>query len=248
MLKFSFKNSKQGYSLMEMAMVLLIISFLITMTTMNLSTVRESSTANSVMSELNTYNNAILQFIDTYGMLPGDANKAFTRLGCLPSDINCFNGNKDNNIPPNGIEKYQVWYHLSKTQLISSSYAGIASNSPNFTQVKINVPKSSVKSTAGYLFYKANWAELSTFTVKYHTLELQNFFTQNSDGIGGPILSSRIMSIIDNKIDDGKPDDGKIIAIDPNSNGKCYSNLSGTKSYTNNKEEKCILSFRIFES
>src|SRR5436190_6660545 len=106
------KNKKQaGFSLIESAIVLVIMGFLIGGILKGKELI-ESARLKRVISQLNEYRLATSAFIDKYDALPGDFNKASTLIKQGLQDGN-GNGIVEGEGLAAGSEALHFWSHLA---------------------------------------------------------------------------------------------------------------------------------------
>ncbi|AIF81602.1 prepilin-type N-terminal cleavage/methylation domain-containing protein [endosymbiont of Acanthamoeba sp. UWC8] len=238
------KYKKTGFSLIELAVVILIIAFLISSISIAYSMIKQTS-LRSIITEANTFTEAINLFEQKYKSLPGDFPYASVQWGaaCDSTPSNC-NGNG------NGVIEYsyttrtqneglRAWQHLSLAGMIIGNYTGVT-DMEGGTYIGVNAPISQ--------YNKKGWSILSD--VPYDP--------PNSPGqylnIGGPrlgfppddsILPTIDAYSIDNKIDDGYPRNGLVWGASiygfP---GGCYFPNTLTAPYTTDAANgMCILQF-----
>lgn len=137
--KTNMRQSHNGFTMVEVSIVLLIISFLFFSVSYGSNIIKEMR-LKSVYLDLMKYNNAVNTFKEIYKALPGDYKNASTSFGCSSCD-----GDGDGVIEnANGtllpVEDLLAWRHLSLAELIEGEYSGTASgigrystdpNSPN---------------------------------------------------------------------------------------------------------------------
>ncbi|AIF81603.1 N-methylation domain-containing protein [endosymbiont of Acanthamoeba sp. UWC8] len=125
------KNHKQeAFSLIELAAVVMVIAFLISGISVAYSMIKQAS-LRSIITEANTFTEAINLFEQKYKSLPGDFPYASVQWGtaCDSTPSNC-NGDGDGMISYSSSllknESMRAWQHLSLAGMISGSYTGIA--------------------------------------------------------------------------------------------------------------------------
>jgi len=128
MVKLSKDN--KAYSLIEMSMVLIIVSFFVTVTVMGSYLIRASE-IRSVLTDINQFKIAISGFTLQYGELPGDLKDAqdFWPTACIDDEVNLCNGNSDDIILPSKMEGLRAWQHLTLANILPSTYTGILDKS-----------------------------------------------------------------------------------------------------------------------
>jgi prepilin-type N-terminal cleavage/methylation domain-containing protein len=114
------KKLRQGFTLVELSIVIIIIGFLISGISAGASLIK-SAKLNSVITEMTSHEQAYFAFITRYGQMPGDFSNAnaFWASGCTVTAANC-SGNGDGFIKwqmgdlgaGTGDETKRVWKHL----------------------------------------------------------------------------------------------------------------------------------------
>lgn len=180
---------QKGFTLIEIAIVLTIISIIVGGILIGQSMIRAANLRN-IQSEITLYKDAILQFGTKYGSLPGDMRTA-TRLwgradGGADLTQNCAapetdrdtanpqatcNGNGDGKITGhvsyviNNTELFRAWQHLSNAGFVTGSYTGVGgavgSTAWRIATVGINVPESKKIGSGYYIAYAALGAACS---------------------------------------------------------------------------------------
>lgn len=222
-----------GFSLIELSIVLVIIGLLIGGILAGQSLIRASE-LRSITTDYSRYKTAIGAFQDKYFALPGDmANAtAFWTMGTCPGKgddtpapvQNTCNGNGNGMIDAQAVtsnEVFRFWQHLALAGLIESSYTGVAAttaggyqgNYRSFTTP--NIPASKL-ANAGWNFlyvpndgYNAINGSVGVSDTIYFDGNYGNIF--NFGGISAnqltttPQLRPEEAWNIDTKLDDGKP-------------------------------------------
>lgn len=201
-------NGKKGFSLVELAIVLVIIGLIVggILTGQDLI---HASELNAIQSDVNRYSVAVNTFRLKYNGLPGDLVNAQSYWGAetcpgsgATADVaGTCNGN--NNAIFDGNEPYRAWEHLRLAGLISGGYSGRVGASPNFIVAGENMPATQLNGMVipGYMS-SAN-AALYTYN------KMGNYFQFISTG-STPFLTPADTASIDGKYDDGLPAFGKI--------------------------------------
>jgi hypothetical protein len=232
---FSFSD---GFSLLEIAIVLIIISLAIGSLMIG-SNLKRMSELRSIGVDYQRYIQAVSAFQEKYGWLPGDMPNATSMWGVAdatpalcrntPSTgTETCNGNGDGAVvwdttgahaSPGTNEIFRFWQHLANAGLIEGHYNGVAGPLAPWGEVDsrpgINTPMPKVPGAAWNLSF------LETVPNAY--LHYEGFFpgkygntmafgSSNSHGIAADtaLLTPAEASSIDRKLDDGKPGTGKL--------------------------------------
>ncbi len=209
-LRKMFKGAK-GFSMVEMAVVIASVAAIVVVASSGVSLVKKARLGD-ILKDISAFYEAIEQFDEQYGALPGDT-----------ADVSAFSGavagNGDGSINT-ATESLEFWKHLAKAGLIEGQYNGTSTYVPG-----IGVPKSSVKS-GGY-----NAIDPTTLTnvpSQAIVVELAGF-SASANNLA--ILHPEDAKAIDEKADDGDPDTGIIRASGSGSGGNCVA--SGAYNLTN---------------
>lgn len=193
----------------------------------------------SITSDLKQYDAAINGFILQFDALPGDMSNATDYWPSCGSagltDAQC-NGNNNGLIadPPaatsyaDGHEASRSWVHLSNAGLVDGTFSG---NYENATDILGNQIPASAYPNVGYAFGSARQAVTSgwdstngTDITKNYLIIGSPFDDGSSDRVGGREFTSSQALYLDNKVDDGKPGQGRFyIHVGGNPSGSaCY--------------------------
>ena len=225
-------SAKQAFSLVELAIVLVILGLLVGGVLSGRSLIHASQ-LRTVSTQHANYLTAFLSFRDKYLALPGDIPNATEFWGahdpdhgtCLMASgtgtntLTC-NGNGDGNVDAvDSFEMYRAWNHLSNARLIEGSYTGTgwgggASMSLDPAQSPPTIPKGKLREGVWCLLRHsgAQIGSSSMFAGDYG----RGSFTYASLVDSGLRPTGRVMTPeevwnIDNKLDDGKPARGKVV-------------------------------------
>lgn len=237
-------QAPNGFSLVELSVVLIILGLLAGGITAGNSLVK-ASRLQSVVKDVAEYKTALNSFQTQYDALPGDMTNAhdFWDDGAdgVCGNANQCNGNGNNIINwgggPNSSEAFRSWQHLSLAGLVSGNYTGVAgSGNNNKVAIGENAPASRVQGGGYALYYWTAWGESGLNFGKEYT-------TTNS----APVLNPKDTYSIDKKMDDGLPDTGRMTAIDGSgaTAGDCRS-TSAPFTYSISKDNvACRIFFKL---
>ena len=209
----------KGFSLIELSIVLVILGLLTggILTGQNLIRAAE---LRSITTSMQSYQTATYSFRDKYLALPGDMRNATD----FWSDA--VNGDGDGQIEPatsdgGDGEMFGFWEQLALSGLIEGSYSGASGDGGAGLQdavIGTNVPAGKISSSGWTMLYVGTVASGDT---DYFAGNYGNAFiygTKLTDDVtGGAVIKPEEAWNVDTKIDDGKPEQGKI---------RGYENLS----------------------
>lgn len=222
-------NWQAGFSLIELAVVLIIIGLLIGGVLKGKDLI-ESARLKRVISQLNEYRIATSIFFDKYDALPGDFNKAST---LIKPELRNGNGNgivEGAGLAP-GSEALAFWSHLVGADLIGSPGLEGEHNMGEFG-------KGAPECTLGGGFTIEN----NPHGLKGHWFILGN--KRGEHGDGGLLTPAQAMNI-DKKVDNGHPISGKVRAFD-GSDATSHACVTQNGAYNiENHEPACVLFFQL---
>jgi prepilin-type N-terminal cleavage/methylation domain-containing protein len=185
-------SKKQGFTLLELSIVLVIIGLIVGGVTVGSELIR-SAKLGGVQKDLNAYSAAINTFKLKYNALPGDMTNAGTYWPtCDATPANC-NGDGDGRIEfTSGTvnEGIRAWQQLGASAIVPSAFPGTGTNYVPET----NIPKSAVDGSGIGLFSLTTPALGNSFIFGAARTAAPN---QNG------VISASEAQIIDQKIDDG---------------------------------------------
>lgn len=184
-------RKQQGFTLIEIAIVLVIIGLLLGGVLKGQELITSARVRNLISMQDGT-KAAIFGFLDRYRALPGDYSQAATNINCTPA---CQNGNNNGQVTATGVSGATIdefiasWEHLSKAGFINGNYTYTtpAANS--------NTPTNPFGSFVQYIFdavYEGGAAP------GRHNLKT------------GANISSDLLAEVDRKIDDGLANGGNL--------------------------------------
>lgn len=227
------KHNKQikqaGFSLIESAIVLVIMGFLIGGVLKGKELI-ESARLKRVISQLNEYRLATSTFLDKYDALPGDFAKASIMI-----KKGLRNGNGNGVIEGAGLargsEALNFWAHLAAAGLIPCPGSERDADKGEFG-------KGAPESTLG-----------GGFTVEYNPRGLKGLWFILGQKVGdhgdGGLLTPAQAQSIDKKLDNGHPTLGNIRAMD-GSDVSPHACISSEGCYNMESQEPvCVLFFQF---
>lgn len=215
-----FSSSQSGFSLVEMAIVLIIIGLLIGGVLIG-KDILENGRILSTYRQIASYNAAVNTFRAAYGVLPGDMKNPSDRLSrCTTAKCNVGgNGNAmigDANAYDTSEENNTFWLHLNAAGLVEDVDRTMTWSSNNIPNT---LPRTPLK---------------SNIYIQYTNIAADSFWLQGLYGhqwvllkIPGPesVIPLPVIAKMDIKYDDGKPWTGKMIS------GACVGLVSGSNVY-----------------
>ena len=192
---------KNGFTLVELSIVLVIIGLLIGGILVAQSMIR-STKIQAFVRQLGQFDAAVENFYTTYGELPGDSAKFDSAVGNSDDSINCASDTFDQECP-------YFWPQLSAVGLKSETGANYVPTYANtFPFSAPNAPKAKIGTNSGVIvrssnddygkvvnvYYIGNW----TASTAADTIHLDN-------SISGPDALA-----VDTKIDDGNGTTGNV--------------------------------------
>ncbi|MBP6985562.1 MAG: prepilin-type N-terminal cleavage/methylation domain-containing protein [Alphaproteobacteria bacterium] len=214
-----------GYSLVEIAIVLIIIGLIIGGVLKGKDLI-ESARIKSVIAQVNGYRLAVSSFKEMFDALPGDFSAASQQI-----DADLSNGNGNGQIEGSGMsaasESGQFWVHLAGAELIAEPGRGQG----NVLVFDGGVPSSALG---------------GGFTVTYK--DGKHWFVLGNASEGSnltALLTPQQAKRLDAKMDNGNPLRGTILAVDGLDvpRGSCV-NAAGQYNLLN-KKPACVLYFEF---
>ena len=242
----------RGYTLIELSIVIVIISIL-TGGVFVFRSWQRSSQLKAIITEFYNYREAVTQFQETYGQLPGDLTTASSFWPTCASPATLCNGNGDGLITVGGgttqDESIRAWQMLYLAGFISQSMSGVHTTSGQ-NDIGVNVPASKLVG-AGWYFDK-NLPSTGGGGVTTNFIVIGGF-TSGYVNVGRVLTPIQALSI-DTKIDDGRAISGVVRGLYVDSASYNYGSagtqcsLSATNTYnilTNGNSLICALAFML---
>lgn len=247
-------RSQSGFTLVELAVVMIIIGLLIGGVLKGQELINNAQVTSTV-AQVKGIEAATSTFRDTYAALPGDIRNPGGRLpNCTAAPCNTDygagntgNGTLNNNPSqtPVGAEGNSFFVHLNAADLMTGIVPGAAANIPggNFPEAKLrgNVIQAASATTAAQLGGAVDITGASA------GLYLSIVNAVGVPAVGTVGLRATEASRIDAKLDDGVPSTGSVRAIGAQgaANGQCATNGVNGVYTTAFSQASCGLHIRI---
>lgn len=220
--------NKNGFTLLEISMVLTLIALIIGGISIGSSLLRNAEVQN-VYSESARYVSAIKNFQDKYQAMPGDIPTANSLFGTLASDGDgdgLIAGDLGNSSEL--AEQFQAWVHLALAGLVEGSFSGSAGSLGSSDRLPgVNIPASQLAGGGWGLLYAtptgADVPYVAGDVPPGHVLWLGGRSTTGTDNEQNPVLTAEEAEDIDRKMDDANPNTGRIIAQTNGTGSACYA-------------------------
>ncbi|MDC0857327.1 prepilin-type N-terminal cleavage/methylation domain-containing protein [Rickettsiales bacterium] len=187
---------KKAFTLIELAIVLIIIGILIG-TILYATEFRRSAEVRSTMKQLLNYQAAYNNFQDRYEARPGDFNRAYDFWPDNCESAEFCNGDGNGYIDSNK-EAHLAWKHLGDSGFAPGNFAGQGYGGDDTQKADYNAPYGSLQGTQITLIYSS----LDAFAPAHYFII--GGFNQGDLGYTAaikPIYAARM----DDKMDDGTP-------------------------------------------
>lgn len=243
---------KKAFTLVELAIVLIIIG-LITGGVVGAQSLIESANRQTIIKEIRQYKTAFQTFKLEYDYIPGDFPEAESYWGsvtgsCMTSTTaGTCNGDNDKLIDfysqsfaDNRSESWRAWQHMALAEIIPGEYTGISATGCTINEQcvnsGVNTPLSDFGGSASWVMITKPYNTAFNYMggdrgYGKHLLHLTNPDVTTGTNMSGvwfcPSLTPRQNKSIDDKIDDGKPNFGRISTNLSAHHGNCF-NGSGT--------------------
>jgi len=218
---------RQGFSLVELSIVLVILGLLVGGVLTGQSLIRAAE-LRSVSTEFSKYQAAVNTFRDKYFQLPGDMNNATSFWGeahatpatCKTTQgtgTQTCNGDGNGRISTNATnyantayEMYRFWQHLANAGLIEGNYTGVvgAGHATDHLIGGVNAPRAKIDNASWSVFTEELGVNPDWFLKVGHIMGIGGDVTNNWNYRA--IFTNEEAWNIDTKMDDGKPGMGKV--------------------------------------
>lgn len=218
------RKHQTGYSLVELSVALVIVGLMIGGITVGQSLIKAAE-LRTITTEFSKWQSAVNTFRQKYSQYPGDFDEATSVWGaeasCPPAAGSTLtetcDGNGDGQISQHDdfdelYESFLFWQHLAKAGLIEGTYSGSRGGAGPWKHIAgVNAPMSE--------YPGAGWAAESNgdHADAHYNLDTHNSFVFGADGsdeaMYNPVLTAEDAWNVDQKIDDGRPGAGNVIAI-----------------------------------
>lgn len=231
---------KSGFTLVELSIVLVIMGLIIASIAGGSALLR-SAELKGVISEVEDYKVNIDAFRENYHALPGDLKNATSFWS------GTANGNGDAQIgtgaDDDDTEAYYAWKHLTLAKMIPGNYSG----SGTAAVVGTNVPDSKFEVGSGM---SVRWfSSPFSYTDSIGRSFSANYLVFGKNHATHNYLSASVLKPddafeIDKKIDDGRPNYGKVLGGNGTDGTTCTSGASASMVYDmSSSAVSCILTF-----
>lgn len=223
---------RAGFTLVEMAIVLVIIGLLAGGVLVGQSLIEQTRIQKTV-SEINTFKSAVNTFQIKYSGLPGDLKNATTFF----TDVSNGDGNWQIQWWNEGL---YAWSELAQAGFIPGSYSGAGDPTPD-----VSVPSSAYNDICGYSFaWEVKVAWQNNFNITGNVLHIGRQTAGNTTKT--PCFSPLVAQTIDSKLDDGMPATGSVHSWDVNFTPDCITASAPDAEYDLSHENvACALLFQL---
>ena len=240
-----------GFTLIEMAIVIVIIGLVMGMVTASRSYIRHAE-LNTIMNESKYYITQFNQFQTLYGAVPGDISRAAEIWPKNSNGATTHNGNGDGIINADSAEVFYAFEHLADAGLIQGTYTGLGTGGVGNYDAKIgtNVPTGDVAGIT-YLFNHPTLADGAIIGDSFyqdgiygHVLRVAAHPNTATSLPATAFLTPKEAYEVDGKFDDGNPTAGWITV--PKGLTTCFSGSAYDTGATNGGSTNCwfILNIR----
>lgn len=240
MKKASSGLSPNGFTLIELAISLMVIGLLIGGVLKGQELINNARMTQTIR-QLQSYETAVAIFRTTYDALPGDIQNPSSRIPSC-STLPCSStGNKDGyidlttnsrfeTVPSTTTESRNFWLHLAKAGIITgvqTDYTG----TPN--QFGLDFPSIPLDGGIMIQSYTESGAS-STYFILLAQIAAPNTAAAN-------VMNPRVAAQLDRKMDDGQAKAGVVSGWSPNTHGICQQYYNGELYQEDRSDKTCVV-------
>lgn len=232
-------DNKSGFTLVELAIVIVIVGLLVGGTLQGQELIAQSKVRATVVN-VQSYLSAINSFRGKYNTWPGDFSRASTMLSSAGIDGG-GNGSIDTTA-----EKLAAWQHLTLSKLIKGSYSGVTTGSaladPLGIDPGVNTPPQAFSETT------IAFHSYTLYNINKDALWMSGRTMQSGYYLNKGAVTPEVAMTIDIKMDDGSAGSGMVIAYHSNDSYTCttgywWTGTTNVDYLTTNKTPTCRMTF-----